>query len=730
MDERIVFFADAATTALTSDRELRLLLRAQVIAHATKRAHVYLSAGNTWEESVGRALRDLGAPELYGKQVLLANAAMVQQRVRTRRWLWLLMLATALVFVWVQLVGCMRILRAVPLVTLIKTDQLDNTSLSPVLSRYFPFQPAKQRRAAFLFLGDTTRATMAEQHRAIWEANPRNKVYFASYVRYLLMDGSKYPQDLTHFRHEMQLGMQLDPKNAFYHYLLADALTNQALDRYSEAITTDKQTGKLFYSYQIKDRRLLEEAMRELRLAVTRPEFNTYHTEMLQAQFALLPTPRYFEDYFLRLTLSANELMPEQKRYRALAHVIPYFAHVLAAEGRRGDAEVMLHAWLPMTTHLTANSHTLIEILVAGACEKIAGNDSAGVYDELGEHKRAQQLRAQTARISEPLDKHKSAMHNDHIATQNFLCEYGALHVDPVLPIFGKWNFTRDELTPTRTVEYILLETVVASIILPLLLILLLYASLAGLRWGMSEEESNTPFIALLPVKTLLRVLGYGVLLPLALYYFHTRWSGLAGHEHSMFATFFLPLVEMIVLAFVLLILPAQLAKRAIRRHCEELGIPVPPRRYQRLRGFFSGVWRFMWVALFVLSVTRFFHLPMPPVVANILDGGLLSLFVFLLLLTSVLLPGLLKWRHPYGHFFGIVAKTLVPIYALSLLLIGMLTFPYLAWSEQHWLRQDRLIYAHPGSADYPSPIEQRVVSKLSTQMLVIEKSAAPSLSK
>ncbi len=156
--------------------------------------------------------------------------------------------------------------------------------------------------------------------------------------------------------------MKLDPDNAYYHYLLADALAGQALENYGQPSKQDKQTQRLIYPYRVKDRRLLDEAMREVRQGAALPALHTYHVEMLQAQLAQLPTPRYWEDYRLRLAISAGAKFPELASFRSLARATPYFAHVLATEGRTPEAEALLRCWLPMSKQLVENSRTLLEI--------------------------------------------------------------------------------------------------------------------------------------------------------------------------------------------------------------------------------------------------------------------------------------------------------------------------------------------------------------------------------
>lgn len=737
MDERIVQYADEAATALAADPELCLLLHREVISHASEKVHVYLKAGSDWEESVGLALREMGTPGAFAAAWQRTHAATVRQRARMRLALWLLLPVVLLVYGWVQYVEYVRLTHAVHICRYLQGVSSDSpnvyydaANLSPILQDYFPAQPAKQREENLLLFGDLTRAGLAAQRRAIWEAQPDNKVFFAYYFDGLVWEGVHSPRELAHFRKEAQLGMKLDPTNAFYHYMLADALAGQAISHYGEKPGIDKKSGKTIYAYQVKDRQLFDEAMHELLIAVRLPEMKTYHFAMMQAQFAQLPSPRHLEDDWLRLTIAITRLFPEQPKFRALAWVIPYYAHLSVMEGRRDNAEEIAQLWHPLVKHLTANSHSIIELLVINAVVNISADGDAGIYDELGEHAKVQQLRSQQKRLIAPIIEYRATQH-DQGKVRHLLYEYGAIELCPLLPLYSSY-FTIDELAPLRNLEYVLMELLVASLLPTILLVMLIYAWLAGMRWGMAAEGvMAAPFTALLPAKTLLRIIGLSVLLPLAIYYLFTRESGLAGREHSIMATFIVLIpAEILGLAVLLLVLPMRMAKRAICRHCEALGIPVPPRGYRRCRSFLSGAWSFIWVMLFLFvgiagtTATIIFNM------FGILRINSIFPIVFTcLLVASVLFPGVLKWQQAYGQFYGIVAKTLIPIYALTLLLFSLTALPYLSWNEQYWLRQDRLLFAQPVSADYPT-VESRCVKLIQAQVLNNEEKVERDLSK
>ncbi len=99
---------------------------------------------------------------------------------------------------------CLRAISAWRTNALFESDKndLDEAQVSSILALEFPLQPAKRKRAEFLLFGDRKRSDPAERRRAIWEAHPENKVFFANYATCLLNNRTDSPSDFDLFQRD------------------------------------------------------------------------------------------------------------------------------------------------------------------------------------------------------------------------------------------------------------------------------------------------------------------------------------------------------------------------------------------------------------------------------------------------------------------------------------------------------------------------------------------------
>ncbi|MHB9026184.1 MAG: hypothetical protein ACYC7E_18760 [Armatimonadota bacterium] len=662
-------------------------------------------------------------PEETGEQAASQDEHLYPAPVPVVRWqftFWRVLTAVALlVALGLILESTHRILHSDWLLILERIPQ----SLRKGSLTYSIFQQKQRQELNFLNAGDKKRAGKAAKLRAIWEAHPESKVYFANYACQLAGDlSAQGSKNLDFFRQEMRTGMRLDPDNALYHYLLADKVGQRAVENYGNAKERDPNTGAPTYSeYRVMNRRLLEEVIAEILIAAGKPYLRNYQNALSNERLQRMPPPRHYGDYIQRTTVIASEPYPDYNILRHVARMIPYYAIMLGKEGRTREATQLLDTYRPMVRLIAESSDNLIGILVAIAIEKIGGKTAPPVYGDLGRQDLAQQTRQNTTRALRDFEKWRSEKKRNEATEQKFLNRKANLLIAIMGPsLNSKRYLNSSELTPTRNLEYISMEQYSTGALLLLLLALLIHSWLTTIRWRLGLRRSGYSAQWLpLDTGTLTRII-FSIALILVLYYAFTRWSGLAGRDQSFLSQHSIFYLEMMLLFVLLAVVPLRIAIRSFRRRCEEYRIPV--KGFQRFPlqslavGFCHVIWFLLFssvllftLAAFVLSVYGF------PLHWYALTG--LGLCVVLAVL--FLLPGMRRIRLGEGLYRGTMARSLIPVYALAILLISAMAIPALDREEQHWLRKDTILFYHNGEPMRScTPLEERVVKDLRGKLL------------
>ena len=151
--------------------------------------------------------------------------------------------------------------------------------------------------------------------------------------------------------------------------------------------------------------------------------------------------------------------------------------------------------------------------------------------------------------------------------------------------------------------------------------------------------------------------------MPLALYVVYSRFTGLAGRDFAFVANPWRFVLELAGVGVFMLISSVWLSLRHVRRRCRALGVPVPPSLWKENKA---------WLAV---------------------------------------------WRSDYGLYLGTAARSLIPAYAVAILLLGGVVQPWLAHEETRWLRADPLISQGHTIGGF-TVVETRLVNRLRTEML------------
>ncbi|HEX2948270.1 MAG TPA: permease prefix domain 1-containing protein [Armatimonadota bacterium] len=653
MNEQFSQIIDAASSGLRDDPELRLDVRAELGTHLECTAHALQDEGMSKQESIDEAIAQFGSPVELAGELLEANKARMKLRALVRLAVRGLLIPLAvLVALWVGYGGLVR-LQQIPIVfgNIIKDFNLAMPSLTthfldlgqhplPAL----PGQDSQTYQRERLF--PTFRADDYPRLLALYHSHPGDKAVYAYMFASL---GSPRSDRDAH------IGESLDPDNALYNYLLAVKYVMAGCE-------TRIVHGQVIYT--MTNRASLDRGMRELQKGLTKPYVSLYTQEIMRRRLAQLPVPSTLTDYYGRTLIVDAEFYPIFSNIRELARFIPWYTRLLINEGHIKEAKVFLDSWKCIPRQLIRRPTDLLHLLVADTIAKKFGEQTAQIYDEIGEHQAAQQTRDEVRQFHAPIATWKTqpSVETQMIGSHGNMLLHTISSLQIGLASGGSYIDNDALLLPQRTIGYDLFEEIVLNVFLLIVAACILVLALEQFLIFLNMRHAAVAPLLLLPGwRDTMRIALLSVVLPMALYACYTAlpYSGRAYSVESIFPRF---LVEMVLLGVVLLGLPGYLATRFIRKRCRSLRIPV--------------------------------------------------------------LDTKTSWRESrqskYRLYRGSLVRSLIPIYALMLLLIAGIGKGYLARQEHQAYQQDRIFFIHPGQT---MPLQEAdVADSIRQQMLNVEK--------
>lgn len=690
MDEpRFVELTEQATAGLRGDAELRLEVGAELTAHLEDTAHQLQATGASAEESVTEAVRAFGSPLELADALLAANRRRMRMRALARLWLGALIVPLAIVAaLWVGYGRLERMRNA----EFTNDDTISGAGLPSQLpelpgfaTRYSRALQQSQRNPLFQL---ESKPENAKRIRAYWASHrhdPDSYIYYANYA-------SCISENDPNFERDMRLGEQVDPSNALYHYRLAEYYLGKGI-RSREEQKYGKESDKKDI---LLNRTMLARGIAEYLLAINKPTCSGYHVALKQKQLALLPPPEFTEDYLQRLAVSVDVSFPEYTRYHAIARRIAGCTRVLAQEGRREEAETLIESWRPLARQMLQQPETLIQVFALRKLADIIAKNGTKVYNQWGMTTEANRTQTDLERFDacySPQRKYTSSSEKTYIA------QHSSQLTSILFPVFGDVLPNVTALAPLRNHEYIVLEEGTINLLLIALSATMLLALGQWWLWRYIVRQQATPMLLLPDGQHLLRTLGLGVLVPLAVYFAWTRLPLIGGREYGLWYIWPLATLEFLALFLTLLYLPAHLSRKQVRARCRPFNLPIPEmRRERRLDwiSFFSTV-----LLLLVLVVTPVGVVGLNQHNRAVMTNEALAEYLSLLPLLALVATGaylvinlfLLRAKRHFALYYGTVARSLMPVYALSIILIAGLAQPYLLSSERHWLRADTLLF-------------------------------------
>jgi len=348
-----------------------------------------------------------------------------------------------------------------------------------------------------------------------------------------------------------------------------------------------------------------------------------------------------------RVGFAAGMLLPDISRYRNLARASTEYAKLLIAEGREKEAVPYLMAWYPMAKNGFEDNSTLIETLVSFAIVR-EGSNSIACLQMIGEEERAAEMSRKVAAVVGVYNDYRASLKSPDNDIDDVVMKHGSILHSLLLPALGSHGIEQEDLAPGRYVEQTILEKGWLAGFTGWLLFVMLCLFLLALYLRFDEGGASAPLLLVPDAGQMLHVVAYSVLIPLAVFYIYTRHTDLAGRDLSMrmwprFVT------ELHLLTVVMLSVAAYQVQKYVDKRCRELGLETP-------------------------GIRKYVH-------------------VFLFSLVPV---GLVAWlasgKKRSAMFRGTIARSLIPLLALIIVIVGSLVYPYLIDREKRYVRDDGIL--------------------------------------
>ncbi|HBC87479.1 MAG TPA: hypothetical protein DCZ94_11035 [Lentisphaeria bacterium] len=700
-------FLDAATSGLRKDVELQLDVKAELRSHLEEYQHEAESRGLAPEAAADEAVRAMGTPVEIADGLERANRHRMRLRTLVRiavQWL-LAPLAIAIAFLTTDWGSLM----------IIQTAQVFGCGFQvpDILMVQRKFSPDEN----LILNGDTTKPTPLAQQKAIFDKCPQNKVYMHNYMTHLLNKSYEFgptPETRNKKLSEEIIKLRsLDPDNARFDYILASLLLEQAAEIKSVRTTGTNGKPKDTYDVLIKDRAKLDEAMSHFKAGLAKPEWRRYTREMAVEQLNIMGEPTSFLEQISQIDLLAGLMLPDMQHLRNLERATIFYSELMAKEGHRDEADLFLNAHRKLVPQINKDSFTLIDIFVVSAIANLAAERVPEIYESIGDKVAAEKARKEATALAAPVKNWKDKKDKDAKVPAGTLKTFdmdlklhGGILAGMLLPALGEYP-TREELAPGRHLDYVVAEGFALIFLSLVLFILILFSVLAGMhyRW---IRGGGAGILLLLPgIGEVVRMMVYGVLLPLTGYYLITRWLPWCGWDLNIFMRFSSFISQILALFLVMLVSIVATARSIVRRRCQELLLPVPPPM--------TSFWKIAWC-----SLISFFAIVsiMPDLCINNDTYGLIQILtttgLAVLTVLALIVHGIycdIRRGKTFAAYYGSLFRTLLPVLALSLILVNICSRPYLRMEEKRLLARDTLMRPN-ANAGFTS-LELRVTQRL-----------------
>jgi hypothetical protein len=681
---------DEATASLRDDAELRLDVRAELASHLEEKRDDFRSKGHSEVESAELAAQSLGPPEQLAHDLLSANRRRMKLRALARLALRAVVLPATLLAVL-----SLPVHRAIFLVIPLGISSTDNDGIPSVIGTESwdilvesddmpPPEPMYWVGNGEWYTGlraaweaDITNAPLAARYLRVFAAHILDEACKVNDVLGRIAGGGRSPRDfekkkqalagmLETFERDMARVKAVDPENAYWRYLLASVLFRTSVRYENARVGAPDYPGVVAL---VLDRSMFERAIDEYLAADAMKRVSDLRAELTRMRTEGLPPVKSVAIAFRRVRIAVDN--PPMFLASSILSILPQGARLLAEQGETDKAIRLLDSWVRLVRREVENAW--IPANTAHVLQGRIFKRLAAAYMELGHPKRAADTRTRARLLTDAIRSWHAG--EDHTGSLGEIEMRGGLSA-----MFGQFWPTTNELTAGRALDQILIEHAGLGILTVYLFALMSICGLVTLRWLLDRRADSTPVAALPTASALARIIGGGLVAPLAVYWAYSRLSGIAARDYSssyMGHRFVLEAALLVVTVTALLV---ALSLRHARRRCADLGIPVAPRvpRWQRIAGLslLTAAWL---TCLFVGRGWGQWYV-----------FGLVPVFMFGTIIGVVVSLYALAVRRPaYTRHKATAARMLVVPLALAVLVLTLTVRPWLAAREKALVMAD-----------------------------------------
>lgn len=674
---------EEVTQGLSKDRELRRDVSLELESHLLDTYEAILESGASEEEAYQEALKVFGPIDEISTSLIEAN----KKKMKTRALILtmaqkVLMPAAILLILWTLFIHWNRIHTLNDLTSFLGgTQSSDEDHLLNSINY--------DKKALFYLYGDLSRKTKADQIKAIWESDPNNKVYYAYYVSHLISENEANSTDIEK---ALIKGLEIDPQNARYNYLLACYHIENSIDE------EETESGTNFY---ITDINQFKKGIRLYKDSIPKEYYRTWNQEMVEEINSHLPEISKTEDMIARISFHASILLPDLSKIRSLSqHYIPLWIKHLEKEKISEQIPPLLSSWHDIATKVNNHSSYLIECLVAKSIISNAKEIYLPHYEKVHPEKSKNILAK--IQLFNKLDKNIK-----HAPSEEIISQHGGIlsnlllpalsNVDPQATFPSKHLFKAE-----RKIEFSLVEQSVLIVVLIFFLFLFFFTFLSILIHRKASSPLS-PNIFVPTAKTFFIVLLYSSILPTIGYYFYTRLTLLSGRDYSFLFLASRFSSEILIVISCMLFLGFYISTHFILRRCQQLNINAPNFKLPKKYLIYPGI--ILWLLLTQINENSSENLKYSLLTISALGTIIAFFHIAFFFFKSIF------HRGKYQTFYLCHAKSLQIFMLAGPITLCLLAFPYLRHEESKYLKESH-IAPSTSITDYETKVTQSLQKK------------------